>query len=85
MWEKNGLIVIAFGHGGLRPPPPSSTCIVVLAKWFLYDATYGELGEVAFVGLIQSLVAMEGVSLDMAAMCSVLSKPSRECIKPSST
>ena len=60
-----------FWEWGLPSSPPIPSCTIVLTKWFLYDAKCGELGEVAFVGLIQSLV--EGASSYMIAMYSTLS------------
>ena len=62
-----------FWAWGLPPPPPTPLCTVVSTKWFLYDAKCGELGEVAFVGLIQSSVTTKGVSSNTTATCSMLS------------
>ena len=44
---------------------------MVLAKWFLHNAKHDKLGEVAFVGLIQSSVVMEGASYDATTTCGV--------------
>ena len=72
MWVQSGLVVTVFGHGGLLPPLPTPSYTLVSAKRFLYDAKHGELGELAFVGLIQSLVITRGVAFDEIAMCSML-------------
>ena len=71
MWEQNGTIVTVFSRGGLPPPPTIPSYTVVSTKLFLCDAKCGKIGEVAFVGLIQS--SLEGVSTDMTATCGTLS------------
>ena len=72
-WEQNGSVATVFGHRGLPPPPPRPSCTVVSAKRFLHDAKCVELGKVAFVGLIQSLVTTRGVSSDATAIRSMIS------------
>ena len=62
-----------FGRGVLPPPPPIPTCTVVSAKRFLHDAKHGKLGEIAFLGLIQSSVAIKGARSNATAMCCTLS------------
>ena len=73
IWEQNGLIVIIFGRRGLLPPPLISSCTIVLAKRFLHDGKRGKLKEVAFLGLIQSLLILDNANSKVAAICSALS------------